>query len=77
MKQDLRGIYQVNDNIALVLAAPLGCDLTHVHNSFWVVCIHVEDWSVDDTSDVCAVRRRSREARVSGETNLGEKSQIK
>ena len=67
---ELGATHQVNDDIFPPLRPPLGRDLAHMHHCLRVVCIHVEDGSVDDACHVRAVGRRTGGARVRRETNL-------
>ena len=70
---ELGATHQVNDDIFAPLRPPLGRDLAHVHHRLRVVCINVEDGSVDDARHVRAVGRRTGGARVCRETNLQHK----
>lgn len=49
--------YQVHNHIFVECVPPFSCHLTHVHHSLCVVCVDVEDGSVDNTGDICGVRR--------------------
>ena len=60
----------VDDDRLLELLPELGCDLGDVDDRFRVVAVDVEDRRFDHQSDVGAVRRRARVARVGGEADL-------
>lgn len=51
-------------------APPLCCHVAHVHHSLGVICIHVEDGSVDHSGHICRVRRRTCHPGICGEANL-------
>ena len=56
--------------IELVIRPVLCRDVAHVNDGLGVVGVDVEDGSVDHTSHVSAIPRRSREPGVSGEPDL-------
>src|SRR4051812_46765561 len=67
---------KVDDNIALELSTPIGCQLADVVDSLYIVSIDVEYWSVDCLGDISAVSSRTSEPRVSCEPNLVVDNQV-
>ena len=61
---------EVDDDVGLPLAAPLGRQLGRAHHSLHIVAIHVEDGAVEGLGNVCAVRRGAALFGVGGESNL-------
>ncbi|KAH3669269.1 hypothetical protein OGAPHI_001390 [Ogataea philodendri] len=47
-----------------------GFQVEHKHNSFDIVSIHVENWSIDSLGNVRRIWRGSSKSRVGGETDL-------
>jgi len=66
----LKDTYQVNNNIFAPFWAPFRGNFTDVHHGFWIVRIHVENRSIDDTRHICAVRWWARWTWISCEANL-------
>ena len=51
----------IYDDISLVLGAVIGCKLTNKYDGFRVITIYVENWGINEFSDIRRVRCRSRE----------------
>ena len=60
----------VEDNVFVEFLTEFGGDARGVDNGLWVITVYVEDRCLDHQCDVCWVRRRAREVRCSGETDL-------
>ena len=60
----------VDYDVLLEFLAELKGELSHTHNGFGVVAVHVEDRSLDSLGDIGGVHHRTELARRSGETNL-------
>jgi len=67
------GTDQVDDDILGPSGSPLGRYLADVHHGLGLVGVHVEDWRVDHTSHVRAVRRRTTELRRRREPDLQQR----
>merc|ERR1712142_465087 len=61
---------QVDDNILVPGGSPFSSYVGHQHNSLGVISVDVENWSVDDPADICAVRRGSGVSGISCESDL-------
>jgi len=46
------------------------CNVANVNDSFWIVGINVKNRGVDNSTNICAVRRGTTVARICGEANL-------
>ena len=60
----------IDDNVALELGAPVSSQLANEVDGLNIITVDVEDGRVNRLSDISAVRSRTSEARVGGETNL-------
>mmetsp|Transcript_20594 Transcript_20594/g.40459 ORF Transcript_20594/g.40459 Transcript_20594/m.40459 type:complete len:537 (+) Transcript_20594:1324-2934(+) len=60
----------VDDNIRVVLVTVVSGDLEDVRNGLGVVSVHVEDRTVESTTEVSAVASGAALTRISGETDL-------
>lgn len=62
--------YNVDDDI-LVESCPVICSyVTNLNNSFRVIGIYMENWCINNTANICAIRRRSTITRICGEPDL-------
>lgn len=62
--------HQVHHDVFVEGVPPLSCHLAHIHHGLRVVCVHMEDGSVDDPCYVCGVRGWACHPGVCGETDL-------
>ena len=60
----------IDDNVALELGTPVSSKLANEVDGLDIITVDVEDGSVNGLGDIRAVRSRTSEARISGETNL-------
>merc|ERR1719283_264469 len=62
--------HQIYHNIPLPGCSPLCGNVCYQHHSLRIVRIHVENWSIHNTSYVSAVRRGTAVTRIRGEADL-------
>lgn len=61
---------QINNNILVPGCAPLRGNVRYKEDSLWVVCVHVENRSIDNPTYVGTVRGGSGVSRIGCESNL-------
>lgn len=61
---------QVNDDVLLEFSFIVSCDSENLDHILNAISIDVEDWSINDLSNVCAISATSSLVRVCGESNL-------
>ena len=61
---------QINNHILVPGCTPLGGDIRNQKNSLGVICVHVENRSVDNPTYIGTVGRRSGIPRIGCESNL-------
>lgn len=72
----LRSIYQVYHHILIECGPPFCRNPAHIHHSFWIVSVDMEDWCVDHTSHVCRVGRGTCHSGIRSESNLATTDNI-
>ena len=66
--------YQINDNVLSKFLSIFCSHFTYMHNSFWIVCIDVKYWTLNNFTHIRAIRRRPRHTRVRCKANLNQRS---
>ena len=64
----------VDDDVLVEGCSVLSREVADLDDGLRVICVDVEDRSVDHTADVCAVRWRPAVTRVGGESDLKDES---
>ena len=69
-------LYHVYDDVLVERCPVLSREVADLDDGLWIVRVDVEYGSVDNATDVRAVRRRSTVTRIGGEANLQDESCI-
>jgi hypothetical protein len=60
----------INQNILMEPLSVFNCEFAYSVDSFWIICVDMDNWGIKCLSDITAVERASSINRISCETNL-------